>query len=176
MTDKRVTTILNEDAIQGDQQEAFAQQTKLGWTRIFTGYISTEWRKSTLELQQTWTSSCIRLFLDCGGGCWSHRNKTLYGPSTKPHQQRQKRLQDEARVWIDAPRTETLVPIHYTGTLKRDITRATSETIATWLHRQRQLRKQIRDNQKTSLITHFLSEDTLKEADQSFHGKLLAAQ
>ena len=101
--------------------------------------------------------------------------------STRPiyktrHQQRRKRLQDEARVWIDAPRTESLVPIHYTGTLKRDITRATSEMIATWLHRQRQLRKRIRDNKKTNLITHFLSEDTLKEADRSFHGKLLAAR
>mmetsp|Transcript_13324 Transcript_13324/g.19849 ORF Transcript_13324/g.19849 Transcript_13324/m.19849 type:complete len:133 (-) Transcript_13324:45-443(-) len=98
------------------------------------------------------------------------------GPSTNQHQQRRKRLQDEARVWIDAPSTESLVPIHCTGTLKRDITRATSETIATWLHRQRQLRKRIRDNKKTKLITHFLSEDTLKEADRSFHGKLLAAR
>ena len=53
---------------------------------------------------------------------------------------------------------------------------ARSETIATWLHRQCQLRKQIRDNKKTSLITHFQSEGTLLEADRRFHGKLLAAR
>jgi len=74
MTDERVTTILNDETIREDRRGAFAQQTKLGWTRIFTGYISTEWHKSTSELQHKWTSSCIRLFLEWGRACWSHRN------------------------------------------------------------------------------------------------------
>ena len=42
--------------------------------------------------------------------------------------------------------------------------------------RQRQLRKQIRDKKKTSLITKFELEDTLLEADRIFHGKLLTAR
>ena len=50
-----------------------------------------------------------------------------------------KQLQAGAQVWIDALRTESLVPIHNNGKLKRDITRATSETVATWLLRQHQL-------------------------------------
>ena len=140
---------------------------KLGWTRIFTGYILTEWHKSTSELQHKWTNSSICPFLEWGG--------LLVTPSTKQHQQCRKRLQAEARVWIDAPCTESLVPIHYNGRLKRDITRATSETIATWLLWQSQLRKQIRDRKKTSLIAEFHSEDILLEADRIFHGKLLAA-
>ena len=53
ITDKRVTTILHDDTIREDRREAFTQQTKLGWTRIFTGYISTKWRRSTSEFYST---------------------------------------------------------------------------------------------------------------------------
>ena len=68
------------------------------------------------------------------------------------------------------------MPIHNYRRLTRDITRATTETIATWIQRQRQLRKQIRNNEQSNVITTFLLEEDLQDADQKFHSKLLAAR
>ena len=64
LDDERVSQFLNDEGIREDRREAFAQQTKLGWTRLFMGFMSIEWRRSTAKLEQRWTSSCIRLFLE----------------------------------------------------------------------------------------------------------------
>jgi len=41
--DVRVKKILTCEKIKEDRREAFLQQTKLGWTRIFIGYLTSEW-------------------------------------------------------------------------------------------------------------------------------------
>ena len=176
MEDERVTRFLNDEYIREDRREAFAQQTKLGWTRLFMGFMSMEWRRSTDKLDQRWTRSCIRLFLDWGRACWTHRNTVLFGPSKKRYQLRRQRLQEEARVWLNAPRTESLVPIHNNRSMQKDITRATTETIATWIQRQTVLRRKIRNNKQTSIISTFTSEEKLLEADRNFHRKIIAAR
>ena len=101
---------------------------------------------------------------------------TIYSPSKQRHKQRQQRLQAEARVWIDSPWNESLVPLDRYGKLKRDITRATTETIATWLQRQQQIRQMIQDGKKSNIYMSFQSEEALQAADQNFHRKLLAAR
>ena len=139
--DDRVQKILNND-----------------WSRIFMGYMTDGWRRSTAKLtKRNWTAACLRLFLQWGRACWSHRNTILYGPSKKRHQQRRRRLQAEARVWIDSPSSESLVPIDKYGSLKRDITRATTETIATWLLCQQQTRQKIQNNKKSNIMMNFQS-------------------
>uniref|UniRef100_A0A6U2LII5 Uncharacterized protein n=1 Tax=Leptocylindrus danicus TaxID=163516 RepID=A0A6U2LII5_9STRA len=140
------------------------------------GCMTVEWRRSAKNLEHNWTSSCARLFLEWGCACWTHRNLFLYGPSSTRHQQRQKQLQAEAQVWITAPRTDLLVPIHNNARLKRDITRETTEIIATWLHRQNQLRKRMQKKKKNNIITDFISEATLQETDRIFHSKLIEAR
>ena len=138
--------------------------------------MTVEWRRSTAKLEHPWTSSCLRLFLEWGRACWAHRNLLLYGPSSSRHQQRRKRLQDEAKVWLTAPLTESLVPLYDRGRIKRDITRATTETIATWVERQNQVRKRIRHKKKTNIITNFISEADLQIIDRVFHNKLTEAR
>ena len=156
---------------------AFEQQRKLGWSRLFMGYMTNGWRQSMTKLtKRNWTAACLRLFLQWGRACWSHRNTILYGPSKKRHQQRRRRLQAEARVWIDSPSSESLVPIDKYGSLKRDITRATTETIATWIQRQQQTRHLIRSKKKENIYINFQSEEALQAADRRFHHKIIAAR
>ena len=64
MTDDRVTEILTDEMIREDRQEAFKNQTRIGWTKIFLGYFTTSWRTSTEKLKFPWVASCIRLFLE----------------------------------------------------------------------------------------------------------------
>jgi len=80
MTDEQVTTILINDKIQLDRREAFVQQMRMGWTRIFMGFFTTGWGTSTEGLDHKWMSSCTHLFLKWGHACWTHRNSHLYGP------------------------------------------------------------------------------------------------
>jgi len=47
MTDARVTKILTDETIREDRQEAFKQQTRMGWTKIFMGFFTSSWRTST---------------------------------------------------------------------------------------------------------------------------------
>mmetsp|Transcript_764 Transcript_764/g.1238 ORF Transcript_764/g.1238 Transcript_764/m.1238 type:complete len:88 (+) Transcript_764:169-432(+) len=47
MTDERVTTILTDETIREDRQEAFKQQTRMGWTKIFMGFFTSSWCTST---------------------------------------------------------------------------------------------------------------------------------
>eukprot|EP00816_Leptocylindrus_hargravesii_P009675 CAMPEP_0196802658 /NCGR_PEP_ID=MMETSP1362-20130617/2226_1 /TAXON_ID=163516 /ORGANISM="Leptocylindrus danicus, Strain CCMP1856" /LENGTH=54 /DNA_ID=CAMNT_0042174003 /DNA_START=1764 /DNA_END=1925 /DNA_ORIENTATION=- len=54
MTDEQVTTILINDKIQLDRREAFVQQMRMGWTRIFMGFFTTGWRTSTEDLDHKW--------------------------------------------------------------------------------------------------------------------------
>eukprot|EP00816_Leptocylindrus_hargravesii_P008854 CAMPEP_0196803608 /NCGR_PEP_ID=MMETSP1362-20130617/3033_1 /TAXON_ID=163516 /ORGANISM="Leptocylindrus danicus, Strain CCMP1856" /LENGTH=82 /DNA_ID=CAMNT_0042175307 /DNA_START=177 /DNA_END=422 /DNA_ORIENTATION=+ len=51
MTDERVTTILTDETIREDRQEAFKQQTRIGWTKIFLGFFTNSWRTSTEKLE-----------------------------------------------------------------------------------------------------------------------------
>ena len=175
--DDRVQNILNDNSIPKDRRMAFEQQTKLGWSRIFMGYMTEGWRQSTTQLtKRNWTAACLRLFLKWGRACWSHRNTTLFGPSKLRHKQRRRRLQAEARVWINSPSNESLVPIDKYGSLKRDITRATTETIATWIQRQQQTRRLIRDRKKENIYINFQTEEALQAADRKFHQKIIAAR
>ena len=92
LEDDRALTIINDTTINSERREAFIQQTKIGWTSLFMGYMTVEWRRSTAKLDHKWTIPCLRLFLEWGRACWAHRNTTLYGPSKNRKQQRQKRL------------------------------------------------------------------------------------
>jgi len=181
MTDDRVTAILTDKTIQADRREAFTQQTRMGWTKIFLGFFTNSWRTSTEKLEYPWVSSCIRLFLEWGRACWTHRNNQLYGPSKKQHQQKQhqqkrQRLQAEARVWLEAPKRESLVPLQRNARFRKDITRATTETISTCLLQQQTLRRLIRNKRRTNIISYFQSEASLEVLDRNFRSKILAAR
>ena len=73
MADIRVTRIMNEVSIREDRREAFAQQTRLGWTKLFLGYMTEGWRISTEEFTKEtnnkWTAACSRLFIEWGQAC-----------------------------------------------------------------------------------------------------------
>ena len=174
VTDDRVTTILTDDTIRADRREAFKQQTRMGWTKIFRGFFTNSWRTSTEKLDHPWVSSCTRLFLEWGRACWTHRNNQLYGLSKKQHQQKRQRLQAEARVWLAAPKRESLVPLQRNARFRKDITRATTETISTWLLQQQTLRRLIK--RRTNIISYFHSEASLEVLDRNFWRKLIEAR
>ena len=176
MTNDRVTAILADETIRADRREAFKQQTRMGWTKIFLGFFTSSWRTSTEKLEHQWVSSCIRLFLKWGCACWTHRNNHLCGPSKKWHQLKRQRLQAEARVWLEAPKWESLVPLTQTARFRRDIMRATTETISTWLLQQQTLRRLIWDKRRANIISHFQTEASLEVLDRNFHIKILAAR
>ena len=176
MTDDRVTEIITDETIREDRRAAFTQQTRIGWTKIFLGYFTTSWRTSTENLEFPWVASCIRLFLDWGRACWTHRNNHLYGPSKKRHKQKRQRLQAEARVWLEAPKRESLVPLQRSARFRRDLTRATTETISTWLLKQQTLRKLIRKRRRANIISYFQSEASMEILDRTFQRKLIEAR
>ena len=176
MTDDRVTEIIMDETIREDRREAFTQQTRIGWTKIFLGYFTTNWRTSTENLEFPWVASCIRLFLAWGRACWTHRNNHLYGPSKKRHKQKRQRLQAEVRVWLEAPKQESLVPLQRNARFRKDITRATTETISTWLLQQQTLRRLIRNKRRTNIISYFQTEPSLEVLDRNFWRKIIEAR
>jgi len=176
MADEQVTKILICEEIQEDRQEAFLQQTKLGWTQLLMGYLTSGWQTCTAGLEHIWTTSCAHLFLEWGHTCGTHRNNTLYGPFKKRHQQQHCRLQAEAQVWLEAPSTESLVPLQKDACPRRDVMRARMETIATWQLQQQTMRWLIRNGKRTSIIMQFQTKASLEVWDRNCHGKLLAEE
>ena len=148
----------------------------MGWTKIFLGFFTNSWRTSTEKLEYPWVSSCIRLFLEWGCACWTHRNNHLYGPSKKRHQQKRQRLQAEARVWLEAPKRESLVPLQRNARFRKDITRATTETISTWLLQQQTLRQLIRTKRRTNIISYFQNEASMEVLDRNFQREIIEAR
>ena len=140
------------------------------------GYLTSGWRTCTADLEHQWTTSCTRLFLEWGRACWTHHNNTLHGPCKNRHQQRRQKSQAEARVWLKAPSTEALVPLHKVTRLKRDITRATAETLATWLLNKQTMRRLIRNENQPRIIMRSQTKASLEVSDKNFHRKLTAAR
>ena len=148
----------------------------MGWTKIFMSFFTSSWRTSTEKLDRPWVASCTRLFLEWGRACWTHRNNHLYGPSKKRHQQKRQRLQAEARVWLEVPKRESMVPLQRNARFRKDITRATTETISTWLLQQQTLRQLIRKKRRTNIISNFQSEASLEVSDRNFRRKIIEAR
>jgi len=143
---------------------------------MFMGFFTTGWQTSTDILDHKWMSSCTCLFLEWDCACWKHRNSHLYGPPKQQYQQKRQRLQAEVQVWLDAPKRESLVPLQNNNRIRKDITRATMETICTWLPHQQTLRRLIRDKQKANIISYFQSEASLEVLDWNFRRTIIAAR
>ena len=180
MADNRVQSIMGNVSIRSDRREAFAQQTRLGWTKLFQGYMTENWRISTedftKETKHKWTAACSRLLMEWGRACWSHRNNSLHGPSSKRNKTKRIRLQAEVRVWMEAPSSQSLVSLQNNRRSKSDISKASTETIENWLLHQQRRRKRIRAKKTTSILTQFIPEETLLEADREFQMKIIEAR
>ena len=66
-----------------------------------------------------------------------------------------KRLQEEARVYLYAPKEEAaLVPIENIRATRRNLRNLPNIEIANWIADQRQLRQKIRQRKSTNIIIH----------------------
>ena len=69
-----------------------------------------------------------------------------------------------------------MVPLQRNARFRKDITRATTETISTWLLQQQTLRQLIRKKRRTNIISYFQSEASLEVSDRNFRRKIIEAR
>ena len=79
-----------------------------------------------------------------------------------------KRLQEEARVYLYAPKEEALVPIENIRAMRRKVRNLSNIEIANWIADQCQPRQKIRHMKITNIIMHTKKEAELQLLDDQF--------
>ena len=174
-TENRIATLLLDTHTPEVYKRAFKQQTLLGWELLFTGKMATGWRDCHTD-QAFWRQATAKVFADWGRACWAQRNITLYGERENNKQAKRQQLLQVAKVWMDAPRIESLIPISRERWRRRLLKRTPTGDITNWLNECKEQRNKARRGQSTNIMTSMLSQEELDNADAAFKLKLAIAQ
>ena len=83
--------------------------------------------------------------------CWTARTGMIYGERRQLCTMERKRLQEEARVYLNALKEEALVPIENSRSMRKNVRNLPNVEIANWIAEQRQQRQLIRAH----IVLHF---------------------
>ncbi len=119
-TDKRITVLMENTSFREDAKEAFIQQMEMGWEDLFMGRMAIGWRSAT-EKVKPWITKFMNLMIECGRSCWTVRNGMIFGEKRQWYTVERKRLQEMARVYLYAPKEESLVPIKNIKATRRSV-------------------------------------------------------
>ena len=86
-----------------------------------------------------------------------------------------KRLQEEARLYLYAPKEEALVPIGNIRATRKSVKNLPNVEIANWIADQRKLRQKIRQRKSTNIIIHTKKEAELQLLDDQFKMRIREA-
>ena len=86
-----------------------------------------------------------------------------------------KRLQEEARVYLYAPKEEALVPIENIRATRKNVRNLPNVEIANWIADQRQLRQKIRQRRRANIIVLTNKEAGLQLLDHQFKMRIREA-
>ena len=115
------------------------------------GRMAIGWRSVTAKLKP-WATKFMNLMIEWGRACWTARNGVIYGERRQRYTIERKRLQVEARVYLNAPKEEELVPNENSRATKKNVRNLPNVEIANWITEQRQLRQKIRQKKSTNSI------------------------
>ena len=83
-----------------------------------------------------------------------------------------KRLQEIARVYLYAPKEESLVPIKNIKATRRSVRNLPNIEIANWIADQKRARQKIRQRRTTNMIMHLRQEAKLQILDHRFRTRI----
>ena len=76
------------------------------------------------------------LQVEWGRACWAARNEMIYGERRQRYTMERKILQAEARVYLNAPKEEGLVPIENSRATRKNVRNLPNVEIANWITEQ----------------------------------------
>ena len=124
---ERITALMENTGFREDAKGASIQQMELGWEDLFMR-MAIGWR-SAAEKVKPWIRKFMNIMIEWGRSCWTARNGMIYGGYTLER----KRLQEEARVYLYAPKDESLVPIKNIKATRRSVRNLPNIEITNWI-------------------------------------------
>ena len=129
------------------------------------------WKRATENLRP-WTTKYINLMIEWGQSCWTARNGMICREKQQRHTMEKKRLQEEVRVNLNAPKEESLVPIENFRATRMNLRNLPNIEIANWIAGQRQLRQKIQQRRTTNISMHMRQEVELQILDHRFRTRV----
>ena len=154
---ERIKTLLEDTSFREDAKEAFIQQMEMGWENLFMGRMAIGSRSATEKLKP-WITKFMNLMIEWGRSCWANICGMIYGEKLQCYTMERKRLQEKARVYLYAPKEDSLVPIENIRATRRNVRNLPNKEIVNWIAEQRQLRQKIRHRRTTKIIMYLRQE------------------
>ena len=169
--DERITVLMENTSFREDAKEAFIQQMEMGWEDLFMGRMAIGWRSAT-EKVKPWITKFMNLMIEWGRSCWTARNGMIFGEKRQRYTVERKRLQEMARVYLYAPKEESLVPIKNIKATRRSVRNLPNIEIANWIAEQKRARQKIRQRRTTNMLMHLRQEAELQILDHRFKTRI----
>ena len=106
------------------------------------GEMAIGWRGAMKNLTP-WTTKFMNLLIEWGRACWTARNGMIYGERCKRYTMERKRLQAEARVYLNAPKEEVLVQIENSRATRKNVRNLLKGEITNWILEQHHWRQKM---------------------------------
>ena len=123
-----------------------------------------------------WRSSIAHTFMEWGRACWSYRNIILYGERKDKYKITRLQLKAEAHVWLEAPSTESCIPIQRDRWKRKLLKKAVNSDIAFWLEHNRSRRRIAQQGKISNIVETPTENEELEAANASFCTKILHAK
>ena len=82
----------------------------------------------------------------------------------------------DARLWIDAPRTETLIPLQHDRWKRRLLKKSANSDVAHWLEHNRITQRCVWKGEVTNILMRLTTQEELERSDHSFFTKVIRAK
>ena len=99
----------------------------------------------------------------------------IYGERRQQYTMERRRLQAEARVYLNAAKEEALVPIENIRSTRKNIRNMPNVEIANWIAGQRRWRQRILKKKMTNIIVLTKKEAELQLLDEQFRKRIIDA-
>ena len=77
---------------------------------------------------------------------------------------------------MEAPATETLIPLQHNQWKRKLLKKATNSDIAYWLERNRISRRCVRKGEVTNILMTMMHQEAIEQADNYFFAKIIQAK
>ena len=128
------------------------------------GRMAIGWRRATEKLKP-WKTKFMNLMIEWGRSCWTARNGIIYGEKRQRYTMERTRLQEEAGVYMYAPKEESPVPIENIRATRLNLRNLPNIETANWIAEQRQMRQNIRKRKSINIIMYLRQEAELQILD-----------
>ena len=128
----RIKALLGGESLREDAKEAIIQQMEIEWEDLIMGRMAIGWRSATENLKP-WTTKIMHLMIEWGRACSTAGNGMTYGERRQRYTMERRKLQAEARVYLNVTKEEALVPIEKSRATRKNIRNMPNVEIANWI-------------------------------------------